>query len=90
MGLSPRNSWYMKRYYELYYQDDIKLQRSVAVLPWGHNILLIDKELPLEQIFFYSQEAVQKGWKKDLLLNAIKMNTPPPSSSPPTPAPLHW
>lgn len=75
MGLSPRNLWYMKRYYELYYQADIKLQRSVAVLPWGHNILLIDKELPLEQILFYSQEAVQKGWKKDLLLNAIKMNT---------------
>lgn len=75
MGLSPRNLWYMKRYYELYYQADIKLQRCVAVLPWGHNILLIDKELTLEQIFFYSQEAVQKGWKKDLLLNAIKMNT---------------
>ncbi|MEG1717524.1 MAG: PDDEXK nuclease domain-containing protein [Bacteroidales bacterium] len=75
MGLSPRNLWYMKRYYELYYQADTKLQRSVAVLPWGHNVLLIDKELPLEQISFYSQEAVQKGWKKDLLLNAIKMNT---------------
>ncbi len=75
MGLSPRNLWYMKRYYELYYQADIKLQQSVAVLPWGHNILLMGKELPLEQIFFYSQEAVRKGWKKDLLLNAIKMNT---------------
>ena len=75
MGLSPRNLWYMKRYYELYCQADTKLQRCVAVLPWGHNILLIDKELPLEQILFYSQEAVQKGWKKDLLLNAIKMNT---------------
>lgn len=75
MGLSPRNLWYMKRYYELYYQTDTKLQRSVAVLPWGHNILLIDKELPLEQIYFYSQEAVRKGWKKELLLNAIKMNT---------------
>jgi len=75
MGLSPRNLWYMKRCYERYYQADIKLQRCVAVLPWGHNILLIDKELPLEQILFYSQEAVRKGWKKDLLLNAIKMNT---------------
>lgn len=41
MGLSPRNLWYMKRYYKLYYQADIKLQRCVAVLPWGHNILLM-------------------------------------------------
>lgn len=59
MGLSPRNLWYMKRYYELYCQADTKLQRCVAVLPWGHNIFLIDKELPLEQILFYSQEAVE-------------------------------
>ena len=71
MGLSPRNLWYMKRYYELYYQADIKVQRNVALLPWGHNILLIDKELSLEKVLFYSQEAVQKGWKKELLLNAI-------------------
>ena len=75
MGLSPRNLWYMKRYYELYYQADIKVQRNVALLPWGHNILLIDKELSLEKVLFYSQEAVQKGWKKELLLNAIKMDT---------------
>lgn len=74
MGLSPRNLWYMKRYYELYYQADIKVQRNVALLPWGHNILLIDKELSLEKVLFYSQEAVQKGWKKELLLNAIKMD----------------
>ena len=75
MGLSPRNLWYMKRYYELYYQADIKVQRNVALLPWGHNILLIDKELSLEKVLFYSKEDVQKGWKKELLLNAIKMDT---------------
>lgn len=37
MGLSPRNLWNMKRFYERYYQADTKLLRSVAVLPWGHN-----------------------------------------------------
>ena len=75
MGLSPRNLWYMKRYYERYFQANIKLQQSVALLPWGHNILLLDKELPLEQVLFYSQEVIQKGWTKELLLNALKMNT---------------
>lgn len=75
MGLSPRNLWYMKRFYERYYQEDIKLQRSVAVLPWRHNILLLDKiSNPLEAEF-YANQAINKGWSKDLLLNAIKMNT---------------
>jgi len=52
MGLSPRNLWYMKRYYELYYKVDTKVQRSVALLPWGHNVVLMDKELTIEQVEF--------------------------------------
>jgi hypothetical protein len=43
MGLSPRNLWDMKRFYERYYQEDPKLLQAVAVLPWGHNLLLINK-----------------------------------------------
>lgn len=43
MGLSPRNLWDMKRFYERYYQEDTKLLRSVAVLPWVNDLLLLDK-----------------------------------------------
>ena len=32
MGLSPRNLWYMKRFYERYFAVSKKLQRCVAVL----------------------------------------------------------
>jgi hypothetical protein len=32
MWLSPRNLWNMKRFYERYFDSDLKLQRSVAVL----------------------------------------------------------
>lgn len=39
IDLSPRNLWEMKRFYERYAQANAKLQRSVAVLPWRHNIL---------------------------------------------------
>lgn len=39
MGLSPRNLWDMKRFYERYYLADAKLRQAVAVLPWGHNLL---------------------------------------------------
>ena len=35
MGLSPRNLWDMKRFYERYYQVDTKLLQAVAVLPRG-------------------------------------------------------
>ena len=75
MGLSPRNLWYMKRFYERYYQSDTKLQRCVAVLPWRHNVLLLDKQVSDEKVIFYSNEVIEKGWSQEMLLNAIKMDT---------------
>lgn len=75
MGLSPRNLWNMKRFYERYNQADTKLLRSVAVLPWRHNLLLLDKVQSLSAVEFYANEVVTKGWSRDLLLNAIKMES---------------
>lgn len=75
MGLSPRNLWNMKLFYERYYQADQKLLQAVAVLPWGHNLLLINKVQSLDAVSFYATEAVNKGWSRDILLNAIKMDS---------------
>lgn len=74
MGLSPRNLWNMKRFYERYYLADPKLQRCVAVLPWRHNLLLMEKNKDNEETMFYANETIEKGWSRDLLLNAIKMD----------------
>jgi predicted nuclease of restriction endonuclease-like (RecB) superfamily len=75
MGLSPRNLWDMKRFYERYYVADAKLRQAVAVLPWGHNLVLINKVPSLEAVAFYANETIEKGWSRDLLLNAIKMDS---------------
>lgn len=75
MGLSPRNLWDMKRFYERYYLADAKLRQAVAVLPWGHNLLLINKVQSLSAVEFYANEVATKGWSRDLLLNAIKMDS---------------
>jgi predicted nuclease of restriction endonuclease-like (RecB) superfamily len=75
MGLSLRNLWNMKRFYERYYQADTKLLQAVAVLPWGHNVLLLDQLQLLEAVEFYASETLTKGWSRDLLLNAIKMDS---------------
>ena len=75
MGVSPRNLWDMKRFYERYHQADTKLRQLVAVLPWGHNLLLMTKLKEDAQIEFYAHETLTKGWFRDLLLNAIKMDS---------------
>lgn len=73
MGISPRQLWNMKKFYERYAGHDEKVLRSVALLPWSHNLLLLSKGLNDEATLYYVQETVTKGWNRDLLLNAIKL-----------------
>ena len=72
MGLSPRNLWNMKLFYLHYSQDDIKVQQAVALLPWGHNLLLMSYDLPADHIIFYANEVFTKGWSRDMLRHALK------------------
>ncbi len=72
MGLSPRNLWDMKRFYLRYNEGNIKLQQAVAVLPWSHNLLLMSYDLSPEQVIFYADEVLTKGWSRAMLRHALK------------------
>ncbi len=72
MGLSPRNLWDMKRFYEQYKGASPKLRQAVAVLPWGHNLLVLSKITSHDEALFYAEKAVTLGWSRDILLNYLK------------------
>lgn len=48
------------------------LQRLVAQIPWGHNILLMEKVKDMPIRFFYIEQTIQHGWSRDTLLQMIK------------------
>lgn len=73
-GFSARYLWEMKRFYESYYQAEAKLKQLVSVLPWGHNILLMQKVKDLNEAAYYASSAVEMGWSRNVLLNFIKAN----------------
>ncbi len=73
MGVSPRQLWNMKKFYERYVEHDEKVLRSVALLPWSHNLLLLNKGLDDAATLYYATETINKGWNRDLLLNAINL-----------------
>jgi predicted nuclease of restriction endonuclease-like (RecB) superfamily len=50
------------------------LQRSVATLPWRHNILLLEKLKDPEQRLWYADQSVQNGWSSDILALQIESN----------------
>ncbi|WP_432670117.1 PDDEXK nuclease domain-containing protein [Flavobacterium sp. SM2513] len=72
MGLSPRNLWNMKKFYDRFCNADTKLQRSVAVLPWSHNLLIMSKATSDDEALFYASKTVEMAWTRDILLNYIK------------------
>lgn len=75
MGLSPRNLWDMKKFYDRYKTSDEKLRHSVALLPWKHNLLIMSKTTTDEEAYYYASKTVEMVWTRDILLNYIKAKT---------------
>lgn len=48
------------------------VQRSIAQLPWGHNILLFEKIKHLPTRLWYARQALEQGWSRDALTAQIK------------------
>jgi len=72
-GFSARNMRYMKSFAEAY-PDEAILQRSVAILPWRHNIALLEKLKSSEEREWYIQQAIENGWSRDMLVFHIENN----------------
>ena len=74
MGVSQRNLWDMKKFYERFHDSDPKLRQAVALLPWGHTLTLMRKFGDDDStILYYAQEITSKGWNRELLTSAISL-----------------
>jgi len=70
-GLSPRNLGYMKAFAEAWPDDSI-LQQLAAKLPWFHNCVLLDKVKDPDERTWYTQQAIQNGWSRNILVMQIE------------------
>jgi predicted nuclease of restriction endonuclease-like (RecB) superfamily len=51
------------------------VQDLLAQIPWGHNILLMEKFKDLPIRLWYAQQAIVNGWSRDTLTSMIKNRT---------------
>ena len=65
-GFSERNIRSMRLFYEEY-ADDENWQQLVAKLPWGHNLLLIEKIKDKNVRKIYAENAIKNGWSRNVL-----------------------
>ena len=67
-GFSTRNLKYMRKFAEAW-QDKQIVQQAVALLPWGHNLVLLDKFSDNETRLWYAQKAIKHGWSRNVLVH---------------------
>lgn len=60
------------RQFHLEYKDDKELLEAAHEIPWGHNILIIQKIKNREERKYYLEQSVSMGWSRAVLLNQIK------------------
>ena len=71
-GFSPRNLWDIKRFYEIYSDAPELLRQFVAEVPWGHNILIMQRVKEASTRRYYLEASARLGWTRNVLLNQIK------------------
>lgn len=72
-GYSVRNLKYMAKLAETY-PDEQFVQQAVAQIPWGHNIVLMDKISDNEIRKWYIEQTIENGWSRNVLVHQIESN----------------
>ena len=71
-GFSPRNLWFIKQFYETYVSESTDLKQLVSEIPWGHNILIMQRIKDTEARHYYLEATARLGWTRNVLLNQLK------------------
>ena len=70
-GFSVRNLKYMRRFAEVWTEDEF-VQQVAAQLPWFHNCVLLDKVVDGEKRIWYARAAIHHGWSRAVLVHQIE------------------
>lgn len=71
-GFSQRNLYRMRTFYLAYRQGSEFLPQAVAKIPWGHNIVILDKIKDPEERAWYVTQTTQYGWSRAILTHQIE------------------
>ncbi|APB33135.1 protein of unknown function DUF1016 [Gloeomargarita lithophora Alchichica-D10] len=70
-GFSRTNLMYMRAFAEAWREESI-VQQAVGQLPWGHNLVLLDKLSTQEARIWYAQKAIENNWSRNVLVMQIE------------------
>lgn len=65
-GFSPRNLKYMRAFAEAWTDAEF-VQQAAAQLPWGHNLVLLDRLNAPTERRWYAAKAIEHNWSRNVL-----------------------
>ncbi len=83
-GFSPSNIWRMRAFYLAYSEDVeklaqlvrdidvVNLPQAVAEIPWGHNVVLLEKVKNSKERLWYAEQTKMNGWSRNVLVHQIE------------------
>ena len=83
-GFSERNIKFMVQLFKEYEENEVigkqavsqleERKQLVSQIPWGHNILLMQRIKDNSIRFWYMSQIIQNGWNRDTLASMVKSN----------------
>jgi len=83
-GFSRSNIWRMRAFYLAYTReiqklaqpvrelDGVNLPQVVAPIPWGHNVVLLEKVKDSVERLWYALQTIEYGWSRAVLVPQIE------------------
>ena len=66
-GFSARNIYFIQQWYHFYRGIKAKfVKQLVSQIPWGHNILIIQKIKDVKQAIWYVQKTLENNWSRNV------------------------
>lgn len=65
-GFSPRNLKYMRAFAEAWPEPEF-VQQAVAQIPWGHNLVLLDRLNTEQERRWYVAKTIEHNWSRNVL-----------------------
>ena len=75
-GFSRSNLMYMRSFALEWpdFEENQIVQQAVGQLPWGHNLVLIQRFKTIEERLWYANKAIENGWSRSVLVHQIDSN----------------
>lgn len=71
-GFSKRNLEFIRQWYCYWSTESAIAQQLVSQIPWGHNLVILNKIKNPQEALFYVEKTIQNNWSRSVLTHQME------------------